>query len=137
MKRIFCILLAVVLVVALIVPAMAAEQEVSASPRYRYIQGISAGLTINKTFGLTDCTASSVVFGGDSIVLTCSLQQYNGSTWTTIKSWTSTENPSASIAKNYGVYSGYTYRVKASCSVYGSSGNLLENGYIYSDEVYY
>lgn len=136
MKRIFCVLLTLILMAAMVVPAMAAEQKPSVSPRYSYIQGISAGLTIG-TFGLTDCTASSVVFGGDSVVLTCSLQQYTGSYWTTVKSWTSTDNPSALIAKNYAVYSGYTYRVKASCAVYNSSGTLLESGYIYSDQVYY
>lgn len=136
MKRIFCVLLAVMLLAALTLPAMAAEKESTITPRYSYIEGISASLSIN-SWGLTDCYSSSVVYGGDSVVLTCSLQQYNGSTWTTVKSWTATTKPSATIAKNYGVYSGYTYRVKASCSVYNSSGNLLENGYIYSDEVYY
>lgn len=136
MKRFFCIILAVMLLAALAMPAMAAEEESVISPRYSYIEGLSASLAIN-SWGLTDCYASSVVFRGDSVVLTCSLQQYNGSYWTTVKSWTSTDKPSAAIAKNYGVYSGYTYRVKASCSVYNSSGTLLESGYIYSNEVVY
>ena len=136
MKRIICVLLAVMLVAALVVPAMAAVKEPSVSPCYSYIEGLSASLSIN-SWGLTDCYASGVVYGGDSVVFTCSLQQYNGSYWSTVKSWSSTTKPTATIAKNYAVYSGYTYRVKASCSVYNSSGTLLENGYIYSNEVYY
>ena len=137
MKRIFCIILAVMLLTALAMPAMAAEEESVISPRYSYIEGLSASLAIDDTFGLTACYASSVVYGGDSVVLTCSLQQYNGSYWTTVKSWTATTKPAATIAKNYGVYSGYTYRVKASCSVYNSSGTLLESGTCYSNQVYY
>ena len=137
MKRIFCGLLVVMLIVTLTVPAMAAEKEPSVSPRYTYIQFMSAGLNIDDTFGLTDCTAGCTVYGGSSIILTCSLQQYNGSYWTTVKSWTSTTKPSAAIAKNYAVYSGYVYRVKASCSVYDASGKLLENGTCYSHQVTY
>lgn len=137
MKRFLCVLLAVVVVATLAAPALAAANEPSVSPRYTYIQYISAGLNIDETFGLTDCTAGCTVYGGNSIILTCSLQQYNGSYWTTIKSWTSTTKPSAAIAKNYGVYSGYVYRVKASCSVYDASGKLLENGTCYSHQVAY
>ena len=133
MKRIFCILLAMIVVVTLAAPALAAANEPSVSPRYSYI---NAGLVINN-WGLTDCTAGCTVYGGDSIILTCSLQQYNGSYWTTVKSWTSTTKPSALIMKNYGVYSGYVYRVKASCSVYDASGKLLENGTCYSHQVAY
>lgn len=137
MKRIFCVILAVMLLAALAMPAMAAEEESTISPRYTYIQYMSAGLDIDDTWGLTDCSAGCTVYGGDSVILTCSLQQYNGSYWTTIKSWTSTTKPSALITKNYGVYSGYTYRVKASCSVYNSSGTLIESGTCYSNQVYY
>ena len=136
MKRITCVLLAVMLIATLAVPAMAVEEESTITPRYSYIEGLSASLSIN-SWGLTDCYASGVAYRGDSMVFTCSLQQYNGSYWTTVKSWTSTTKPSATIAKNYAVYSGYTYRVKASCSVYNSSGSLLESGYLYSNEVYY
>ena len=136
MKRILCILLAVIVVATLAAPALAAANEPSVSPRYSYIQGMNAGLVINN-WGLTDCTAGCTVYGGDSIILTCSLQQYNGSNWTTVKSWTSTTKPSAAIAKNYAVYSGYVYRVKASCSVYNASGRLLESGSIYSKQVVY
>lgn len=137
MKRIICVVLAVMLVAALVVPVMAAVKEPSVSPRYSYIEFLSASLAIDDTFGLTDCYAGCVVYGGDSVILTCSLQQYTGSYWTTVKSWTSTTKPSAAIAKNYAVYSGYTYRVKASCSVYNSSGTLLESGICYSNQVYY
>ena len=136
MKRILCILQAVIVVATLAAPALAAANEPSVSPQYTYIQGMNAGLVIND-WGLTDCTASSTVYGGGSVILTCSLQQYNGSYWTTVKSWTSTTKPSALIMKNYAVYSGYVYRVKASCSVYDASGKLLESGSIYSKQVVY
>lgn len=137
MKRMLCLALAVIVVMTSVIPVMAAVNEPSVSPRYTYIQRLSAGLTINETLGLTACTSSSVVYGADSVKLTCSLQQHNGSYWITIKSWNATTMPSASIAKNYAVYSGYTYRVKTSCSVYNSSGTLLESGVCYSNQVVY
>lgn len=138
MKRIFCILLAVIVILTSITPVMAAVSEPSVSPCYAYIQSISAGLSINETFGLTACNANCVAFGGDSIKLTVALQRHNGSSWVTIKSWSATTTAhSEVINKNYAVYSGYTYRVRATCSVYNSAGTLLESGVCYSHQVEY
>lgn len=137
MKRTLCFVLAVVMAMTFVVPVMAAVSEPPVSPQYTYIQRLNAGLTINEATGLTSCTAGCFVVGANSVTLTSKLQRYNGSSWTTVKTWTTTTTQSAALNKNYAVYSGYTYRVRVSCSVYNSSGTLLESGICYSHQVEY
>lgn len=136
MKRMLCVLLVVVAIMLSVIPAMAAVGEPTVSPCYAYIQRISAGLSIDETLGITSCKTSCFV-AAESVKLTCTLQRYNGSSWTTVKSWSETGEYSVALNKNWAVYSGYTYRVKATCSVYNSSGALVESGSIYSNEVVY
>ena len=137
MKRVVCLILVLLLTMLSVVPAMAAVSEPSVSPQYTHISKMYAGLAIDETIGLTACQANCYAATGDSVKLTCSLQRYNGSSWATIKSWSTTGEHTASISKNYAVYSGYTYRLKATCSVYSSAGVLLESGIIYSNQVVY
>ena len=137
MKRLFCVLLAVLILITTILPVMAADNEQAISPRYSYIEGLSASLAIGK-LGLSTCNAACVAYGGGTIKLTSVLQRYNGSSWSTVKAWTtSTTHTSTALSKQYAVTSGYTYRVRASCGVYNANGTLVESGYIYSNQVVY
>ena len=137
MKRFLCILLAMVVLMTVVVPVMAAANEAAVTPRYSYIQTIQSSMSIG-SLGLSSCGVACVVYGGSSIKVTAALQQYNGSSWTTIKTWTTTSTTtSAGLNKNYAVPKGYTYRVRASCGVYNANGTLLESGYIYSNQVVY
>lgn len=136
MKRMLCLVLALLLVMLSVTPALAAESDSAVMPRYSYIGRIYASLQIGQ-LGLSACHANCYVENADHIVLTAQLQQYNGSGWTTLKTWTATGTDIASISKNYAVPSGYTYRLRASCSVYSASGTLLEIGVCNSNQVTY
>lgn len=136
MKRILCLILVLMLVMLSVTPALAAENESSVMPRYSYIAQIYAGLQIGK-LGLSACQANCYIENGDRVEITAKLQQYNGSTWTTVKTWTASGSDYASISKNYAVPSGYTYCLRVTCAVYSASGTLLETGTCYSNQVYH
>ena len=136
MKRTLCLILAVLLVILTVVPVMATEEESTVMPRYSYIGRIYSDLTIG-SLGFSACQANCYAESGDYVVLTAKLQQYDGSTWITLKTWTATDDNIASISKNYAVPKGYTYRLRASCSVYSASGVLLESGICNSHQVVY
>ena len=63
------------------------------------------------------------------------LQQWNGTSWTTIKTWTDRYESYAMVSRNYAVMSGYTYRLKLTHKAYDSNGNLIETLTTYSDIV--
>ena len=136
MKRVFCLALALILVMHAVVPVTAAEGETVVSPRYSYIGRIYSGLSIG-TLGISACQANCHAEAGDSVVLSAKLQQYDGSTWITLKTWTATGTDIATLSKNYTVPKGYTYRLRANCAVYSASGVLLESGTCYSHQVVY
>lgn len=136
MKRTLCLILALLLVMLMVMPVMATEEESTVMPRYSYIARIYSGLQIG-TLGLSACQANCYAEAGDSVVLSAKLQQYDGSTWTTLKTWTATGTDIATLSKNYAVPKGYTYRLRANCAVYSASGVLLESGTCYSNYVVY
>ena len=136
MKRILCLILVLLLVMLSVTPVLAVESESSIMPRYSYIAQIYSGLQIGK-LGLSACQANCYVMNADHIVLTVALRQYNGTSWTTVKTWTATDSSYAAISKNYAVPSGYTYCLRATCNVYNASGTLIETGTCYSNQVTY
>lgn len=136
MKRFFSLILALVLILGSAVPAFAAESESAVTPRYTYIASISAALEIS-SLGVANCGGSCFVPEADTVKFTCKLQRYEDSSWTTIKTWTDTDAPTCGLSKYYAVHSGYTYRVRTTCSVYNASGVLVESGTCYSNQVEY
>ena len=136
MKRILSLLLALVLFMGSAVPAFAAESESAVTPRYTYIARMSAALEIS-SLGVANCGGSCYVPGADTVKFTCKLQRYEDSSWTTVKTWTDTDAPTCGLSKYYAVSSGYTYRVRTTCSVYNASGVLVESGTCYSHQVEY
>ena len=100
------------------------------SPRYAYIRDTEADLEI--TGGLANCSASvSAPTSSYDVELTVELQQ-NRSGWDTIKTWTDAGTRYASAGGNWYVASGYDYRVKATATVYNSSGREIESATFYS-----
>lgn len=136
MKRVFYVVLLITIAMLVVVPVMAAEGESVVSPRYSYIGRIYSDLSIG-TLGYSACQADGHAEAGDYVVLVAKLQQYDGSNWVTLKTWTATDDNVAMISKNYTVAKGYTYRLSASCSVYTASGVLLESGICNSHQVVY
>ncbi len=63
------------------------------------------------------------------------LQQKNGTSWTTIKTWTDRYEAYAMVSNYYAVMSGYQYRLKLTHKAYDSNGNLIETITKYSDIV--
>lgn len=137
MKRLLCLILTLTLLMLVATPVLAAESEVAVTPRYTYIARIYSHLTISNTTGLSACQAHGYSPTASSVKLTCRLQRLNGSTWTTVKTWTTTGTDYVALDKNYAVAKGYTYRLSVSFSVYNTSGTLLESGIQYSDRVNY
>ena len=128
MKKVFVILLATIMLFSMAIPAYAALPDPPVSPQYKHINSYSVVLDINESLGVASCYATCYQLGADTVEIEYKLQRYTGSSWVTIKTWTSTGTTYASISKTWPVSSGYTYRGKAIFRVYDSSGNLLETG---------
>ena len=136
MKRILCLILVLVLLTLSVTPVLATESESTVMPRYSYIAQLYSGLQIG-TLGLSACRANCYVENADEVVLTAKLQQYDGSTWTTLKTWSATGTSAISISKNYAVPSGYVYCLRVTCAVFNAAGTLIETGTCYSNQVTY
>ena len=136
MKRILAMILALAMLASMLTLTVMADGETTIMPRYSYIDVINSSLSISK-LGIASCNANSGYSGGASQKLICELQRYNGSSWTTVKTWTKTATTSALISKTYAVYSGYTYRLRTTCQVYNSAGTILESGVCNSNQVVY
>lgn len=116
--------------------AFTANAEPRIDPRWSYLTSISAYIDISDNIASIEISADSDPNDVDKIKATCSLQRLDGS-WKTIKTWTETDN-SASILydKTYAVYTGYSYRLKITVSVYNNN-KLLESATEYYDYGYY
>ena len=86
-------------------------------------------------------TNSLAIYGGTLVpngydaYVKVELQQKNGTSWTTIKTWTDRYEAYAMVSRNYAVTSGYQYRLKLTHKAYDSNGNLIETLTTYSDIV--
>ncbi|WP_368294542.1 hypothetical protein [Dehalobacter sp. TBBPA1] len=141
MKKIICMGFILLMAIFSAVPAYAAidENNISTqgsgtiSPLFTYILQLNVGLNIDSS-GKAACMGDVSLYSGTNRVdLTVQLQKFNGSSWSAIKTWTSSGvgMPGTTILQNYYVVSG-TYRVSATAKVYNSSGTLLETVTAYS-----
>ena len=128
MKKIFALLLATILLISTALPAHAALPDPPVSPQYNYIDACNVNLTINTSTGIASCSASCYTTTSNTVEVEYKLQRYLGSYWGTVKTWTTSATSYASLNQSWAVYSGYTYRGKATYRVYNSSGSLLETG---------
>lgn len=128
MKRIFTVMLAIIMLMVSVLPCFAAEVNTPViTPRYTHIHNNKVDLDINTTTGIANCYASCFTMGNYTVKVECKLQRYQGGFYSTIKTWTKTGSQLASVDENWAVYSGYQYRVYAIFYVYDSAGNLLES----------
>ena len=127
MKRLVSLILAVILMMSLAAPCLAAEaDETVIQPRYTHITTNKVDLVIDETTGIAHCSANCYTAGNYTVEVQYKLQRYAASTWATFKTWTSTGNRYASVSQTWAVYSGCTYRGFATFYVRDSAGNLLE-----------
>lgn len=73
----------------------------------------------------------------NKVYITMTLQRSSGNSWEDVKSWSTSGTPSATLAKERYVVSGYYYRVKVTASAYTSSGSFIEQLTVYSGDKEY
>lgn len=102
-----------------------------------------ANIIISVTESLLEWEGTNTleVYGGTQVpdgyeaYVKVELQQKNGTSWTTIKTWTDQDTDYAMVSRYYAVTSGYKYRLKLTHKAYDSNGNLIETLTTYSDIV--
>lgn len=126
MKRLFSVVLMLLLVISMVIPAQAAEAQ-QITPRYTYVQSIWACIDIDTTWGIATCEGEIVAKDEYPVKVVVYLQVYKNGEWETIKSWSQQGTFSAYLCKSYAVMSGYTYRAYVEGYVYNSSDTVIES----------
>jgi len=139
MRKISCVVLIALTILASSVQVLAANSEFhgSITPQYTHISHISSRLSIS-AWGEADCIGSAALYSSSNTVsLTMELQKQDGNSWTTIKSWTSSAPglPGVYMEQYHWVSRG-TYRLRCTARAY-SGGTLLEEVSIFSQDVTY
>lgn len=94
----------------------------------------SRNLTISS--GKASCYGYTKTQSGYKAKVTVELQR-QGTTWTTIKTWTALDSAKAVVDETYSVSSGYSYRLKTTHYALNSSGSVVESTVKYSSTVSY
>lgn len=126
MKKTASIILIIAILMGMAMPASAAQEEPSVQPRYLYILSFDATIEVSHWY-VAACSARLSVNGDYSTEIVMKLQQQDGSSWTTLKTWTLTDVTGTSDTKYYAVSSSGTYRLQVLYYVYGSNGAILES----------
>lgn len=103
-------------------------------PLYEEILMFNAAIDITNS-GYAKCVSDiEVNNSSNEIDLTMSLQRSSnkGRTWSTIKTWDTSDYGFTALEEGWYVTSGYSFRVKATAEVFDESGNLLESDSIIS-----
>lgn len=125
MRRLFCVVLILLMVCTIVLPATASQATVQ--PRWTYLTSISAALEIN-ALGIASCGGRALASSSNRIAVYVTLQQYTASGWVTIRSWSATAIAAAQVSGQYAVARGYSYRVNVTVYVYDGRGNVIETG---------
>lgn len=139
MKRRILSLVALVLLMTsmLVVPASAADEAPTVTPRYVNISVFTASVGVNSS-GKASCYSDVITANSThTIYLDITLQRYNNGYWTNVKSWNTSGTGEVSLDKSWYVTSGYYYRTAATATVYTSGGSYVEGVTIYSRSDYY
>ena len=110
-------------------------KESNQGAKYTYILYCRTDLTL-QSLGRFLCSAETNVQMGYNAGVVVELQQSNGGTWTTIKSWSNDSAKHTSVNEYWYVVKG-TYRVKSTHTAMNSSGTVLETTTQYSNTVIY
>ena len=141
MKKMICLLFITLIFATSSISVFAAvanqtKGESISIQRYTIINTIAAGLSIDSS-GKTTCSARLVSgSSGSDCYITVDLQQKTSSSWSTVKTWTTSKlnGSSVSMEKNYYVTDG-TYRVKVTGTI--ENGSVEETAVKYSKTVVY
>lgn len=126
MKRFASFLLAFVLVFSMAIPAFATENP-QVQRRFKHIISFGTSITYGD-WGIATCSSSVIIDSGYKVSLTLTLQKSSGNdVGEDVESWSSEGNAEAAISERRALYSKYSYRVKATATVYDLNGNWIEN----------
>lgn len=110
-----------------------AQTENAISPYMLYIRQTTSVLSISGTTATVDCSTLGVVGEATKAKIVAELQVKNGSSWTTVETWTDTQNSyRASVYETYSVTKGKTYRVKVTATVWEGSQSEIQT--VFSNE---
>lgn len=110
-----------------------AQTENAISPYMLYIRQTTSVLSISGTTATVDCSTLGVVGEATKAKIVAELQVKNGSSWTTVETWTDTQNSyRASVYEAYSVTKRKTYRVKATATVWEGSQSEIQT--VFSNE---
>ena len=100
-------------------------QETTISPRLTYIVDALAGLAINNGTATVDCWVEGQYGDATKTKVIAELQLESGTdNWIAYGTWTETQNSyKTSVYKTKSVTKGYTYRVKATVTVWEGSAS--------------
>jgi len=127
MKKLIAIFLAIALILTGTLPVFAASPtKETITSRFAYINWYAFDLEINESTGIAHCNAECLVDKNYTVEVSCFLERYDSSRWTTVKSWSSIGSRYAYVEEYWAVYSGYTYRLYVVFTVYDANGNLCE-----------
>lgn len=87
--------------------------------------------------GKMQCYGKTEVRDGYIAGVVIELQRDDGSDWTTIKSWSGTDEDYINLEKEWYVASGYDYRLQVTHSAYDLAGGFIESSISYSQTVSY
>ena len=132
----FSVVFSIILIISIlpVVPAMASNQPsgTDISPYNIDIEMLSASLSIDGN-GKASCDGFvRARTSTNKVYMTMTLQRSSGNSWEEVKGWSTSGTPSATLAKEWYVVTGYTYRVKVTASAYTSSGSFIEQQTVYS-----
>lgn len=109
------------------------QQESAIAPYMLYISDWGNKLTISGRTATVDCFVKGQIGEATKAKVVAELQEKNGSSWSTIATWTDTQNAyKASVYETKSVTAGKTYRVKATVTVW--EGTKSETQTVYSAE---
>lgn len=101
-------------------------------PRYEVISYITTIMIISDS-GLADCEAAATTYPGYRAEILAELQRLEGRSWVTIKDWTGAGNEYAETSGYWYVMPGYSYRLKATVTIYDTYNKIVETEVEYSN----
>lgn len=133
MKTISKVVLVFTLIFALSVNVFASTIGV----QWDYLSRVKSELSIS-ALGVAKSVGSATLQDDNAtLTVVVNLQQLKSNGWTTIKTWSGTDESPCIVSGSYAVPSGYDYRTETIAKVYNSSGTKLEENTIYSPIKYY
>lgn len=137
MRRSICLILCLFIFVMQLITPVFASTTTEIQPRYTYIAGISADISVSALTGIATCSGRIQVKYLIPVTLFCDLQKRVDGQWITIKRWSATGTGATQITQSWAIPDGYTYRVRTLGYVYDTSNNLVETGNVSKEYSYY